>query len=101
MGQSNSEHSRHWFFGGKMIIKFNKQLYQQFDDFNKRNDTFSLGVCNGCQLMALLGWVPSTKGILEFRQPRLLHNQSEKFESRFIGVKILDSPAIMFKGMEE
>jgi phosphoribosylformylglycinamidine synthase len=83
------------------VIKFNKQVYQQFESFNMRNDTFSLGVCNGCQLMSLIAWVPSTEGILEFQQPRLLHNQSEKFESRFISVKILESPAIMFKGMEE
>jgi len=83
------------------VIKFNKQVYQQFQDFNIRKDTFSLGVCNGCQLMALLGWVPSIKGILEYQQPRLLHNHSGKFESRFINVKILDSPAIMFKGMKE
>lgn len=36
---------------------FNKNVKQQFEEFFHRPDTFSLGVCNGCQLMALLGWV--------------------------------------------
>merc|ERR1739845_174770 len=76
------------------VIKYNKKLYKHFENFNLRSDTFSLGVCNGCQLMTLLGWVPSVGGILDFQQPRLLTNQSEKFESRFISVKILDSPAV-------
>jgi phosphoribosylformylglycinamidine synthase len=82
------------------VIKFNESVYQQFQDFRKRPDTFSLGVCNGCQLMALLGWIPSTEGLPEDKQPRLLHNDSGKFESRFSSVKIEESPAVMFKGME-
>ena len=39
-------------------IRFNRDLYAQFEAFLDRPDTFSLGVCNGCQLLALLGWVP-------------------------------------------
>ena len=38
-------------------ILFNETLLSQFTRFKNRKDTFSLGVCNGCQLMALLGWV--------------------------------------------
>ena len=82
------------------VIKFNESVYEQFQKFKERKDTFSLGVCNGCQLMALLGWIPSTEGLPEERQPRLLHNDSGKFESRFSSVQIQSSPAIMFKGME-
>ncbi|CAJ1940320.1 unnamed protein product [Cylindrotheca closterium] len=82
------------------VIKFNNSVYQQFQAFRQRSDTFSLGVCNGCQLMALLGWIPSTAGLPEDKQPRLLHNDSGKFESRFSSVKIEGSPAVMFKGME-
>jgi len=37
------------------VIKFNNYLWKEFENFRQRNDTFSLGVCNGCQLMALLG----------------------------------------------
>lgn len=79
------------------VIKFNENVFKQFADFRKRNNTFSLGVCNGCQLMALLGWIPSDGGLAEESQPRLLHNDSGKFESRFVSVKIESSPSIMFK----
>jgi phosphoribosylformylglycinamidine synthase len=82
------------------VIKFNPSVIDQFDKFRRRKDTFSLGICNGCQLMALLGWIPLSEGLPEDRQPRLLHNESGKFESRFSSVEIRDSPAIMFKGME-
>ncbi len=81
------------------VIKFN-DIAEQFDRFYKRPDTFSLGVCNGCQLMALLGWVP-WYGIPEDKQPRFIQNASERFESRFPAVGILPSPSIMLKGMEE
>jgi phosphoribosylformylglycinamidine synthase len=82
------------------VIKFNENVYKQFEDFRKRKDTFSLGVCNGCQLMALLGWIPKNEGLPETAQPRLLHNDSGRFESRFSSVQIQESPAVMFKGME-
>jgi len=79
-------------------IRFNQKLYEQFVDFYERKDTFSLGVCNGCQLMALLGWVP-WKGISDRIQPRFIRNKSGRFESRFSTVKILESPSIMLKDM--
>jgi phosphoribosylformylglycinamidine synthase len=82
------------------VIKFNESVFKQFQDFRNRKDSFSLGICNGCQLMALLGWIPNSEGLPEEKQPRLLHNHSAKFESRFSNVTITDSPAIMFKGME-
>jgi phosphoribosylformylglycinamidine synthase len=49
-----------------------------------RPDTFSLGICNGCQLMALLGWVPATVAgeggvaaqLQDLQQPRFVHNKS-------------------------
>merc|ERR1719162_1440224 len=82
------------------VIKFNENVHKQFEDFRKRPDTFSLGVCNGCQLMAILGWIPEQEGLSEDRQPRLLHNESGKFESRFSSVCIDSSPAIMLQGME-
>lgn len=82
------------------IIKFSPKLKKMFDDFYARMDTFSLGVCNGCQLMTLLGWVP-WKDIPENRQPRFISNPSGRFESRWVTVKILESPSIMLKGMED
>jgi phosphoribosylformylglycinamidine synthase len=79
------------------VIKFHKDIYNEFEDFYARKDTFSLGVCNGCQLMALLGYIP-WKGLSDNDQPRFIHNVSGRFESRFSTVKILDSPAMMLKG---
>ena len=80
------------------VIRFNDGLRTQFDTFYNRPDTFSLGVCNGCQLMALLGWVPFP-GLANAAQPRFIRNESARFESRFSTVQIQDSPAIMFKNM--
>ena len=87
-------------------IRFNPSLDAQFARFASRPDTFSLGVCNGCQLMALLGWVPGT-GVAgqpclpSEAQPRFVHNASGRFESRFVTVRVLPgSPSIMLRGME-
>ncbi|KAK9844820.1 hypothetical protein WJX74_007244 [Apatococcus lobatus] len=90
-------------------IRWNKRLEQQFADFRQRPDTFSLGVCNGCQLMALLGWVPgaeeaqagSSGRLPDLAQPRFVHNTSGRFESRWATVTVLPgSPAVLLKGME-
>jgi len=81
------------------VIRFNKRIWEEFQNFYNRKDTFSLGVCNGCQLLALLGWVP-WQGISNELQPRFIQNKSGRFESRFSTVKILPSPSIMLKGME-
>jgi len=80
-------------------IRFNRDLWAQFEAFLERPDTFSLGVCNGCQLLALLGWVP-WRGIDTSVQPRFVRNASGRFESRFATVTIQTSPAVMLRGME-
>ncbi len=81
------------------VILFNGRLAEQFDRFFKNQSKFSLGVCNGCQLMALLGVVPGLN-LTEERQPRFIHNRSGRFESRFTYVRILTSPSLMLRGME-
>jgi phosphoribosylformylglycinamidine synthase len=81
------------------VIRFNEKLFEQFERFYARPDTFSLGVCNGCQLMALLGWIP-WRGIPDHIQPRFIQNRSGRFESRFSTVSIIRSPSIMLQGME-
>lgn len=92
--------------GWAASIRFNQPLLNQFQEFYKRPDTFSLGICNGCQLMALLGWIPGPQvgGVHGLggdpSQPRFIHNESGRFECRFTSVTIKDSPAILFKGME-
>ncbi len=86
--------------GWAATIKFNAKLKEMFENFYKRPDTFSLGVCNGCQLFALLGWVPWL-GIPDNEQPRFIQNMSGRFESGWVTVKILESPAVMLKGMAD
>jgi phosphoribosylformylglycinamidine synthase len=86
--------------GWAAVIRFNQRLWDQFEAFRGRSDTFSLGVCNGCQLMALLGWVP-WREIEDPQRPRFIQNSSGRFESRFSTVRILPSPSIMLEGMEE
>jgi len=79
-------------------VKFN--LRDQFEHFRQRKDTFSLGVCNGCQLMALLGWVPGGDELLpQEKQPRFIHNDSGRFESRFSAITIMESNSVLLKGM--
>lgn len=79
-------------------ILFNEHVRAEFERFYKRNKTLSFGVCNGCQLMSLIGWVP-WKGISMEKQPRFIRNTSERFECRFPIVKIQESPAVMLKDM--
>ena len=94
------------------VIQFNDSLLQQFKSFRDRPDTFTLGICNGCQLMALLGWVPFppyknnsssnaiNDGVKPEEQPRFIHNESHRFESRWSTVTIQPSPSVLLKGME-
>jgi len=80
------------------VIRYNDRVLSQMQAFKDRPDTFSLGVCNGCQLMALLGWVPGDE-LAAPMQPRFIHNTSGRFESRFSTVTIGKSPAIMLADM--
>ncbi len=84
--------------GWAAVIRENPKVWGQFKAFYARPDTFSLGVCNGCQLFALLGIVP-WPGISDAEQPRFILNKSGRFESRWSSVRIVSSPSIMLKGM--
>ena len=86
--------------GWAATIRFNPRLQEMFQAFYNRPDTFTLGICNGCQLFGLLGWVPRL-GLEDARQPRFVHNLSGRFESRWSTVRVQKSPAMMFKGMED
>lgn len=73
-------------------FKFNAKAHKALKDFYARPDTLSLGVCNGCQLMMELGLInPEAAEI----HPVMEHNDSHKFESNFISVKIPESNSIM------
>jgi phosphoribosylformylglycinamidine synthase len=67
-----------------------------FEAFFGRDDTFALGVCNGCQMMASMA--PAIPGAEHF--PRLLRNRSEQFEARLGLLQIVESPSVFFRGME-
>jgi phosphoribosylformylglycinamidine synthase len=81
--------------GWARSILFNNQLADQFAAYFARKDTFALGVCNGCQMMAALA--PMIPGAEHW--PRFTRNQSEKYEARLSLVEVLESPSIFFKGM--
>ena len=80
-------------YGWYSMIQNNDILQKELTFFYEREDTFSLGICNGCQLMSLLGWIP--KGI------SLEENISGRFESRWSKVKIIKNNSIFFKDMED
>ena len=71
---------------------FNPKAKEALDKFYAREDTLSLGVCNGCQLMMELNLINPT----DEKRGRMLHNDSHKFESRFLGVTIPTNRSVMF-----
>ena len=85
--------------GWASVIRNHEKLSEEFDRFFARPDTISLGVCNGCQLMALLG-IPGFD-LADHLKPRFIHNASGRFESRFSTVRIEKSPSIFLEGMED
>lgn len=81
--------------GWAKTILFNKELCDKFSKFFNRADTFTLGVCNGCQMLsALKSLIPGAE-----LWPKFLKNKSEQFEARLVMTKINDSPSIFFKGL--
>ncbi|MBY0454660.1 MAG: phosphoribosylformylglycinamidine synthase [Burkholderiaceae bacterium] len=81
--------------GWARSITFNPVLAAQFQGFFARQDTFGLGVCNGCQMFAeLADIIPGAQD-----WPRFTTNQSERFEARLSMVEVLESPSIFLSGM--
>ncbi len=81
--------------GWARSILFNPQLAEAFAAFFDRGDSFALGVCNGCQMMAALA--PIIPGASAW--PKFTRNKSEQYEARLAMVEVLDSPSIFFTGM--
>jgi phosphoribosylformylglycinamidine synthase len=81
--------------GWAKSVLFNEDLKAMFAAFFAREDTFALGVCNGCQMMAQL------KDIIPGAEhwPVFVRNRSEQFEARFVTVEIMPSPSIFFRDM--
>ena len=81
--------------GWAKSILFNQRARAAFADFFAREDTFSLGVCNGCQMLsALAEIIPGTEG-----WPAFVANASRQFEARTSGVEIMESKAVLLDGM--
>ena len=81
--------------GWARSISFDPLLSAHFKTFFDRNDTFALGVCNGCQMLAeLADMVPGAES-----WPRFTTNVSERYEARLSQVEVLGSPSLFFAGM--
>ncbi|MFB1000034.1 MAG: phosphoribosylformylglycinamidine synthase subunit PurQ, partial [Colwellia sp.] len=81
--------------GWAKSILFNKNAKAMFTAFFEREDTFTLGVCNGCQMLSnLKEIIPGSEA-----WPHFVQNKSERFEARFSLVEIQESPSVLFKGM--
>jgi len=75
---------------------FNEKAKLALDNYYKRTDTLSLGICNGCQLMMELDLVYPEHNL----KARMLHNDSNKFESDFLGLTIPENHSVMFGSLE-
>ena len=77
-------------------IQFNDKARARFEAFFQRADTFTLGVCNGCQMLANLA--DSIPGAGHW--PRFERNASEQYEARLVVVEVMESPSIFMRGMQ-
>ncbi|QTF93512.1 phosphoribosylformylglycinamidine synthase [Halomonas sp. BM-2019] len=81
--------------GWAKSVLFNERAREQFAAFFQRDDSFSLGVCNGCQMLAQLKeLIPGAEA-----WPRFMRNESEQFEARVAMVQVEESPSILLAGM--
>ncbi|HEX8979054.1 MAG TPA: phosphoribosylformylglycinamidine synthase [Parasulfuritortus sp.] len=81
--------------GWAASILHNARARDEFEAFFKRDDSFALGVCNGCQMMSRLA--PIIPGAEDW--PSFERNLSEQFEARFVMVEVPKTPSILFDGM--
>ena len=82
--------------GWAKSILFNARARDEFERFFTRSETFSLGVCNGCQMLSnLKSLIPGTE-----HWPHFVTNLSERFEARVAMVEVTDSSSVMFSGMQ-
>jgi phosphoribosylformylglycinamidine synthase len=82
--------------GWAKSILFNPRARAEFAAFFAREDAFALGVCNGCQMMSNLHSIIPGADLW----PHFVQNKSERYEARFVSLKIEKSPSLFFRGME-
>ena len=76
-------------------FKYNEKARVALENFYKREDTLSLGICNGCQLMVELDLVYPEHG----EKAKMLHNASHKLESAFLSVDVVESNSVLLKSL--
>ena len=81
--------------GWAKSILFNARARDEFEAFFSRQDSFALGVCNGCQMMSNLHELIPGAG----HWPHFVRNKSEQFEARFALLEVQQSPSLFFNGM--
>lgn len=77
-------------------FRYNEKAKSALENFYKRKDTLSLGICNGCQLMIELNLINPEHS----KRTKMLHNNSHKFESEFIGINIPENNSVMFNTLK-
>ncbi|MDR0421464.1 MAG: phosphoribosylformylglycinamidine synthase [Proteiniphilum sp.] len=77
-------------------FRYNEKAGAALKNFFAREDTLSLGICNGCQLLMELGLIYPEMGE---NHPRMHHNVSRKFESAFVSLEIPENESVMFKSL--
>ncbi len=81
--------------GWAKSILFNPRARDQFQAFFERENTFSLGICNGCQMLSnLKELIPGAQ-----HWPHFVRNRSEQFEARFVMVEVQETPSVLLEGM--
>jgi phosphoribosylformylglycinamidine synthase len=78
-------------------FRYNEKARTALENFFTREDTLSLGICNGCQLLMELGLIFPEMGD---KHPKMAHNLSHKFESTFVSVEIPKNESVMFRSLE-
>lgn len=76
-------------------FKYNEKAKQALDNFFNREDTLSVGICNGCQLFIELGLINKE----HTEKPKMLHNDSHKHESAFTSVKVQENKSVMLSSL--
>jgi phosphoribosylformylglycinamidine synthase len=74
---------------------YNQKAKLALDNFFAREDTLSLGVCNGCQLFIELGLINQNHD----QKPKMLHNETGKFECNFTSVEIQENKSVLFQSL--
>ena len=86
--------------GKALANRIKNNLFDELHDFINR-DTLMLGICNGFQVMVSLGVIPSLEGETENAEVALEHNQTSRYQCRWVDLIVEDSPSVFTKGIDK